>query len=306
MRRIKLARILQRVSDFLPRKYPVISREGLSEEPFFIFGSGRNGSTLLNRMLNQHTGLFLPSEQYFLGNSIVKFKLYNFLVWRDLVKVISGELLKATGSHTWDFSAEEVFVALNSHRDKSLQCMIDVIFRAYAQKHKADDSIRWGDTTPLNTYYLPEIWGTFPKARYIFLVRDGRDVVASYKKGGSEYLGELAVPGRAAQHWLHAIGKYEWLQRRAEVLVVKYEDLVTEPAEQLQLICGFLGVGYQSGMLEFHKDRPVSEMYDEPQHANIRNPVSAASIGKWKEGLSAEELAQIKGINSGLKKFGYE
>jgi protein-tyrosine sulfotransferase len=303
MRRIKLARRLQYISDFLPRKYAVHSSNENFEQPFFIFGSGRNGSTMLNRMLNGHSELFLPSEQYFLGNSIIKFKLYNFLIWRDLVKIITGELLPSTGSHTWDFGPDEIFQALNESSDKSLQKLIDDIYRGYGNKYQVFS--KWGDTTPLNTFYLPEIHSVFPKAKFIFLIRDGRDVVASYKKGG-DYLGNLSDPNHASKHWFNSIEKYDWLAKRTEVKCVHYEDLVHNPTEVLTEICQFLGADFQESMLEFHKEKPKNELYAEPQHANLGKPVFVSSIGNYKSSLKGHELSGVeKIIKAGLERFKY-
>ena len=304
MRRIKLARTLQRISDFLPRKYPVKSRAGLAEQSFFVLGSGRNGSTLLNRMLNQHSELFLPSEQYFLGNSIIKYKLYNFLIWRDLMKVIAGELMKVTGSHTWDFSAEEIFDVLNTTDDKSLQSVLEVIFRTYGLKNKPTFS-QWGDTTPLNTYYVPELLSVFPEARYLFLLRDGRDVVASYKRGGEAYLGKLAQPQQAAIHWVHALEQYQMLRKKSEVLLIRYEDLVTQPEVELMKVCDHLKVDYEDRMLTYHQTIPTAPMYQEPQHAKIVKPVDTSSIGNWQKVLGEEDLQSCTIMNPWLAKFDY-
>ncbi len=290
MRRIKLARRLQRISDFLPRKYSVQAKKPLDNLPFFVFGSGRNGSTMLNRMLNQHTEIYLPSEQYFLGNSIIKFKLYNFLIWRDLVKIITGELLPVTGSHTWDFFAEEVFDLLNNAEDKDLQSSIDLIFRTYGEKAKKFS--KWGDTTPLNTFYIPEIYSVFPQSKYIFLLRDGRDVVASYKKGGS-FLGELSNPKNGVIHWLKSIEKYDWLKKRTDVLLVKYEDLVVDSELKLRQVCTFLGVEFQEELLDFHRIDLQNSLYLEPQHRNLRKPVFKSSIGNYQKDLSADELDAV-------------
>ena len=301
MRRKKLIRFLERISDGLPRKHPVKSKNKLPQ-PFFIIGSGRNGSTLLNRMLNQHPDLFLPSEQYFLGNSIAKFKLYNWLLWRDLVKVVIGELMRDTGSHTWDFEPNEVFRAINESDDKSLQKMTDTIFRTYGEKSK--DFSHWGDTTPLNTCYLPEIWSVYPQAKYVFLIRDGRDVVDSYKRGKAEYLGELSVPEKAVNHWKHAILQYDWLQQKTKVHMLRYEELVTRPEEVLLALCEFLEVDYVSDLLHFHQHDPASELYKEPQHANIFKPVNTESVGKWRESFKENDPI-FSVIQKELKRFGY-
>ncbi|MFY0606029.1 MAG: sulfotransferase [Cyclobacteriaceae bacterium] len=303
MRRIKLARRLQLISDLLPRKYPIKAQSPLDHLPFFVLGSGRNGSTMLNRMLNQHSEVFLPSEQYFLGNSIIKFKLYNFLIWRDLVKIITGELMPVTGSHTWDFFAEDVFDLLNNTPSRDLESVIDLIYRTYGGKSQRFTT--WGDTTPLNTLYAPEIYSVFPKSKYIFLLRDGRDVVASNKKGGS-YLGELSDPEKSAKHWLNSIDKYDWLRKRTDVLLVKYEELVSQPEAKLHEICNFLNIEFQMEMLDFHRIDLQNSLYLEPQHRNLQKPVFKSSIGNYRDDLTEEELAMVNGLlKTNLARFEY-
>jgi protein-tyrosine sulfotransferase len=303
MRRIKLARRLQKISEFLPKKYPVQAVEPLENQPFFVLGSGRNGSTMLNRMLNMHPNLFLPSEQGFLGNSIIKFKLYNFLIWRDLMKIIAGELLLVTGSHTWNFSPEEVFADLNGIDDRSLQSVIDLIYSTYGNKNKSFKI--WGDTTPLNTFYLPEIHSAFPQAKYIFLLRDGRDVVASYKKGG-EYLGDLIDPNNAATHWLESIAKYDWIKEKVNVLLVKYEDLVADPESKLKEVCDHLNVEFSKTLLDFYRIDLNNPLYLEPQHSNLNKPVFKSSIGNFKKELNGAELEKVVGmIERQLSRFSY-
>lgn len=309
MRRIRLARFLFFLSRFLPGKYPLQAEPPLDPQPFFVLGSGRNGSTLLNRMLNQHSALFLPSEQYFLGNSIFKFRLYHFLIWRDLMKVIAGELLPATETTTWNMDVNELIMPLMTLQDQSLQRVIDGIFREYGHQ-LGSEFLRWGDTTPLNTQYLPEIFSLFPKAKYLFLIRDGRDVVTSYHAAGAEYLGKYADPEEAARLWQRAVRRYEWLLKKVkattggEVLLVRYEDLVTFPEAALSRVCDFLELSFEPQMLHFYEKDPGSSMYQEPQHQNIRNPVSSDSIGKWQAVFSGNE-SFFTLIEKDLIKYGY-
>ncbi|REE01029.1 sulfotransferase family protein [Marinoscillum furvescens] len=305
MRRIKLARTLQQLTGLFPGKYPLHSKVGTRNEPFFVFGSGRNGSTMLNRILNQHPAFFLPSEQYFLGNSIIKFRLYNFLIWRDLVKIIAGELLPATGSHTWSYGPDAVIKDLFHTSDKSLQYVVDRIFRSYGESREVQFA-RWGDTTPMNTRYMPEITDLFPKAKYIFLLRDGRDVVASYQKGGKDYLGELAAPMSAARHWLRSVAMYEQMLKKTDILLVRYEKLVQDPEFELTRLCQTLDVEYDPGLLDFHLSTPQEALYQEPQHANIRRPISGSSVGNWQRTLAKEDLDMIMPLlQDTLAKYGY-
>ena len=54
------------------------------QDPFFIIGSGRNGSTLLGGMLNTNAAVFLPPEQYILGYSLLKWNLKRHKNWANI------------------------------------------------------------------------------------------------------------------------------------------------------------------------------------------------------------------------------
>lgn len=301
MNKLFRAHLLFHILRLLPRKFPVKYAE--LQQPFFVLGSGRNGSTMLNRMLNQHSKFHLPSEQYFLGPSIFKFHYYNFALWRDLVKVIGAELIPSGGSHTWQVDDLPDFLKwyLLPKEKKTLQYLLDQIYR-----HGSGEKAIWGDTTPLNTYYLEEIYHTFPHAKYLFLVRDGRDVVSSYKKGGVDVLGELSLPQKGAEHWMHSLKKYRWLSQKTSVYLVRYEELVADTESCLKGICDFLNVEFEADMLRFNEQIPDTDMYKLPVHQNLHKPVFGSSVGNFQSGLTSEEMDQILPIiQKGLKDFEY-
>lgn len=220
------------------------------------------------------------------------------------MKIIGGELVPQTKSHSWDMDAGAVLPALFEIQDKSLQAVIDSIYRIYGSVISEGYTI-WGDTTPLNTYYLPEIYSLFPDAKYIFLIRDGRDVVASYKKGGEAHMGNLANPVASMHYWQDSINQYDWLKKRTKVVTVKYEMLVQNPEEELARVCDHLGINFEAGMLQFFAQDQLPGFYDEPHHANLRRAVFTGSVGNWKTALTEPERLQMSVLDEHLKRFGY-
>ena len=155
MNRKWLGRLLLAILRVIPKKYPVASSSIAIPEPFFIISSGRSGSTLLNRLLNQHSQLFLPSEQYFIHNLIIKFQLYNWILWRDLGKILAGEIVNSLGAHTWDWDFEETYskIVLAKGEERTLKWLIDHIIRNYASQMGSEPTL-WGrhDTTELSVH----------------------------------------------------------------------------------------------------------------------------------------------------------
>lgn len=300
MNRLKLARLLLLFAKALPRRYPV--RSGKTSTPFFILNAGRSGSTLLNRMLNEHPQLGLPTEQYFLGPAVFKFHFYNYIWWRDLTQIIAGELWDAR-KHTWELDLLTVLKGISNltTRERSLERMVELLYR-----HVVDKPV-WGDSTPLNTVYFKEIYHLYPKAKFIFLLRDGRDVAASYKQGGPEAFGELSLVNQSTERWLLHGKALRWYMRRTEVLRVKYEALIHEPATELNRICDFLEVeSMPAKWLDYTQNVPQSDFFQPAHHDGVRRFPFLDSVGNWRSVLTEEEVDYCHRLmKSQLKSFDY-
>ena len=293
------------ISRFIPSGYPIKSRNHIPN-PIFVFGSGRNGSSLLNRIFNQHPLLFAPTEQYFLGPAIIKFQLYRHLInWRDLVKIIAGELDESSGSHTWETGHDLQLARLFESEDKNLQFLINRIYSDYGFSQKSG-FLHWVDTTAHNTFYHKEIYRCFPNARYFFLIRDGRDVINSYVKGGKSYFGNLSQPRIVANHWVDSIKAYEWMKKHSEISLIRYEELVNDPEKTLRNICDRLNIEYLPVMLSYFQQ----EMPKGMQHScfdNVKKQIFNTSVGLWEKELDPHVVKNILPvIKSGLNQFGYQ
>lgn len=291
----------------LPSRYNVLNKEISATNPFFIFGSGRNGSTLLNVILNQHPDIFLPPEQYFLGKSIVKYQMYNYLIWRDLVKIIYAELIPETDNHLWQFDPEQIIHRAFHFKiqERTLQKLVNEIYFEYSRQANLNGII-WGDTTPHNSVFINEIYDCFPKAKYIFLLRDGRDVAAAFKKGGKEIFDELAQPINSIGQWIDAIKQYDYLKSKTNVHLVTYEDLVMDTDKTLLAISDFLEIEFQIEFQNFHKNVPIVDQYKKAFHENLYKPINASSIGQWVNILDATEKELVMSKASPLlRRFNY-
>ncbi len=224
------------------------------------------------------------------------------MIWRDLMQVIVGELWDVR-KHTWELDLESVLQSIINLKgaDRTLRHAVELLFRQMTEKPV------WGDSTPLNTVYFKELYPLFPKAKYIFLIRDGRDVVASYKRGGASSFGELAQIEESTSRWLLHARALRWYKRRAAVLEVKYEALMANPKQQLDRICAFLEVDpMPKNWEEYTRHIPQSEFFQPSHHDAVRQAPFTDSIGKWKAVLSDEEIRFChERMGTQLKKYGY-
>jgi hypothetical protein len=127
--------------------------------------------------------------------------------------------------------------------------VVDAIFRVYADEHGKP---RWADKTPGYVVTMPVLADLWPKAKFVHLIRDGRDVALSYL---DQPFGPRGVPD-AAQLWLRRVS----IGRRNGVALgtpryfeIRYEDIVADPQARIAGLCDFLDLRFDPAMLDFHE-----------------------------------------------------
>jgi len=162
----------------------------------------------------------------------------------------------------------------------------------------------WGDNEPSHVFNIPYFRELFPKAKFILMVRDPRDVFASFKAAWPWSSSEgVALAWRRAllEGRLAAFSLGD-----STIKQVKYEDLVMDPPGQLRAICEFLGVEYRASMLSFSETEAAKNLSGVSHHRNLVKPVFTTSIGKYRQTLTQEEIAIINlRLYSPMRSLGY-
>jgi protein-tyrosine sulfotransferase len=281
----------------LVQLFRLFARENrsITNPHFFIIGSGRNGSTLLAAILNAHKDIFIPPEQFVLPYAILRRYVFFFWSgkrWANNVKKLFSNTNKTI---KWDIATNHI-----AYKQKDVSYLVNNIFNTHRNKVKPN-SIVWGDKSPLNTNFIKYIYPEFTKAKYIFLVRDPRDVALSYKK----YLGNQFFTF-GIWKWRDSVKAYEYLQARTEVLLVKYEDLVHAPAKEISKIIAYLNLKEDDSNSSAKVLPEQMGVEDDSHHQNLKKPISPRSVGNWKNELSEKELNYFLGnIKNKMKSFGY-
>ncbi len=282
--------------------YRESARVGVNEatDHFFVLGVHRSGTTMLRLMLNAHRDIAVPHESDFIVD-----------MSRDLARF--GSLDDVAGRTALiDAIADNRFVRdgglmtpagrAAANEERAYPAIVQRIFEAYA----AQNGKRvWADKTPGNTIHIDTIAGMFPAARFVHLVRDGRDVALSHRrtKFGTYNMVNFAVRWALWTTVADKVGNV--LGER--YLRVRYEDLVEDPATWLAAICGFLGLPFDAGMLSFH-EKAASQMPEASLEWH-RNSVSAPKrdkIGEWCSALTPAQVSVFEDYaGHALQRFGY-
>lgn len=300
-------RPLFRLSVALPQRYPLSNHQKLNKQPFFIINAGRSGSTVLAALLDKHSQVCMPPEQFVLAQVIVKFRLFNWMQWDDLSALICSEFIRSKASQGWNINGQAILdKALELPvNQRSLEALLNLIYGQYAEQSKGNFSI-WGDKTPINHLYFDLILKVFPHARYVGLVRDGRDVVGSYmiKDHPKDF-------SYATRKWNGSIKMMDYVQskvNKTQFMLIKYDDLVNQPQATLESVQKLLQLPIEDLQPELganYLDK-LKTVGHTDAYQNVSNPLNKRSIGKWKDQFSDQELSVfLPEIEKNLKRFGY-
>ena len=155
---------------------------------------------------------------------------------------------------------------------------------------------RIAERTPLHVFHLDLIAAIYPDARFVHIVRDGRDVARSIaaQEWGPQSIEEAGADWRSAILAARGAGLPEGVYRE-----VRYEDLLREPAAIVSDLYEWLGLPAT--------DDIVAEAVSEAGiGANLGDAPSGISVAKWREAYSEADLATFDRVAGDvLREFGY-
>lgn len=275
----------------------------MKETPFFIFGTKRGGTTLLRLMLSAHPQVHIPKESHFLLPVFRRFAPESILSKSEQYELV--QLLEKGGRGTWDTTTSQLQGMVRSLPESvSLSRIIDTAYQYESSKNKPDII---GEKTPEYIDCIHDIRKLFPESKFIFIVRDARDVSDSLQARGWEGWTHY----QRGIYWNTVVGKLLSLCDTADQnILIRYEDLVLNQEEILRQLSGFLEVDYSPKMLSFNDDfksQLPSVEVERDIHKSIADRPNASHVSKWKKKGAKEEYFYLeKACQTNLQTLGYE
>ncbi len=262
-------------------------------------------------MLDAHPELAIPPETGFLG---IGAEL------KGTGDVLRGKFFSAitdfpTGMPAWpDFEIpKELFrVSLLQINPFTVAEGYRAFYRLYAARFGKP---RWGDKTPLYCMNLDTIRKVLPEARFIHIIRDGRDVALSLRKMWFSPGWEIETQ---AAHWKECVLKARHDgANSSDYLEVRYEDLILKTRETLNKICRFIDLYYDETMLRYyervpgrlkeHKGRSLpdgtpflTQAQRLSQQQRTMEPPDPACIFAWKTRMRSAERSRFQFVAGDL------
>jgi hypothetical protein len=266
--------------------------------PVVILGVSRSGTTLLKEMLDRHPDLAIPSESYFICQ-----------LWdRHRAEVeadgFAADLARLERIAAWGVDPAEVRARLPARAPFSEA--VRAIYACYAE---ARGCRRFGDKTPLYMQRLACVGRAFPDARYVHIVRDGRDACLSFlamrRRPRFNFSRPRGVAGFAAQWHMEITDARAFGASHAgeRYLELRYEDLVGDPRAQLRRVCAFLALDFDEAMLDYHRAVDPLLLTDHPLLSGPPRPGRSS----WRDGLAPGDVRRFEAVAGDLlDELGYE
>lgn len=272
--------------------------------PFFVVGSGRSGTTLLQALIDAHPNLSIPPESHVYDRIAPVFDTYGDLgIQRNRLRFIA-DLLADAYVRQWQLDTSPEEIEARVIRGDRIG-VIDALFSLYAKKHGAR---RWGDKTPDHIRCLEAIRSDFPDARLIHLVRDGRDRAEARRR----MIWGPSTPFGIACEWRDEVMQWKAFcnaHGTEGTLVVRYEDLVTAPRETMARIFEFLEEPDVDTVDEY-SSTPLTRTLSATQsawHSSLGRGISTKKIGIYRRALTRREIEIFEAVaRDALLEYGYQ
>lgn len=269
----------------------------------FIVGVGRSGTTLVQAMLNAHPDLAFPFESHFIVPLAEQREQYERPEAFDTRKFVD-DLCGWWSFQRWGIEHAAVMEALARPIPNDLA---DAVRRLYKLHARRRGKRLYGDKTPDYMLSLPFLARLFPEARFIHVIRDGRDVALALRD--VEWMRQNAVVD-CALYWALRIDTAQraarWLGPK-RYLEVRYERLVDDPRPVLEQVCQFLEVPFVDSVLE-HRAAARELVASEPVEREFRTlhlPVTTG-LRDWRTQMTADEVKTFELVaGEVIERLGY-
>lgn len=273
----------------------------MTDNPIFIAGPDRSGTTLLFALLASHPNISMVRRtnmwRYF-------HERYGDLQEEDNFERCLGEMLRYNRIQTF-LQPDAERVRNEFRRGKPTY---GHLFSILHEQHAASlGKRRWGDKSLHTEHYVDRVFSEFPEARILHITRDPRDRYASVRKRHNRDVPRL---GAANGRWLLSMRKALENRKRYpdRYMILRFEDLAGNTEETLQKICAFIGEPYTPEMLSMSGAKDHAESGGNSSFGKLEpGKISQKPIGRYREVLSNIEIAFIQSLTGEyMRQLGYQ
>lgn len=258
----------------------------------FLLGNPRSGTSLFRLLMTSHTKIHVPPECGFIIWWLEKYSNWAQPVSSKLLDEFVDDLFSSRKVEFWKMDRAALKQTIKNEKPHNYAALCRVVYLFHAMQ--AGGKPRYiGDKNNFHIAHVAELSKLFPTSKFIHIVRDGRDVATSYQSMGGIDSNSIYAPKlpsdivEIAQEW-----RYNILSMKkafadlpaSRCYEIRYEDLVTEPSSCLKLVCAFLDIDYEPGMLNFYEENTSNLLEPEEFMAwkkRTTKAIDKEAVGKY-------------------------
>lgn len=289
-----------------------------ADQPIFVRGLSRSGGTLMVTLLDAHPEVAMSYELYPTlldvedGQPESLMRIADTIAKARNVKQAAKQLehdglrIFLSRCPRGGLDHRDVARIIEQHaRDGLSLCSVverlNLIEKCCKAKMMAMGKPRWG--LKCNNRYRDYL-ALWPKAFFINVLRDGRDILASQLRIGSF----KNTPAEVAQSWAATTRRFRELisDSAVQAYEVRYERLVSSPENELRDITTFLGIPFDDSMLNYYRKDLTIYSTSHLSMDRISRAIDTSRVDCWKRELTLAQVQEFtETAGDALSEFGY-
>ena len=272
----------------------------------FLLCSERSGSNLIAKVIDGHPAIAGPSPKHLFRHFCLNTTGYGDLSvdanWDAFLEDLA--LFHESAVATWKsaVTVEELKKAVAER----------TVFAALRYVHEKEARANGKEILFLkenHTYeFLAFLVAHFPESKFIWQVRDPRDMVLTWNEAKTKPGGGTRT---AAAIWREDQYRsrlaYGFLRNLGRILLVKFEDLILKTEETAGRMCAFLGVPYSEAMLRFYEGDSATSNAVVSSWKDLAKPIIKDNVNRYRTNLSEAEIRYVEAVcHEEMAALGYQ
>jgi tetratricopeptide (TPR) repeat protein len=228
-------------------------------DPIFLVGFPRSGTTLLDTILRSHKSIDVIEEKPIVDKLIENLKL----------------------------ETENNLLNLENLNKKSYTKIKELYLKTRGEYAKSNNEKIYIDKLPLNFIYIGEIIRLFPKAKFIFALRNPYDVILScfmQQFTPNDSMMNFINLKDSANFYDISMKLYKMYFElfKSNIYEIKYEDVIQNFDDTIKKLLNFLNLEWEDEVKKFYKTARERGIISTPSYNQINKPLYQKSIHRWR------------------------
>lgn len=257
--------------------------------PIILLASERSGTNLLRAVVSSHSKVASPPPCG-LVDALAR-RAFHYITPSNPPHIdeLIGDAITITKIHLnpWgiDLNPQAVLDRMNG---TSFWQLFKALNDIYAEEK---GQAFWFSKEPSMFEHIYEIKMHMPNAKFIYMVRDGRDVAASVLRGGVQASHIYDAANRWVESQRYCMNAFSDPVIKDSTFMLKYEDLITDSESIVKNLMEFIGLDFESSQMEFHQKKEIIKHSSKSEFwKNISKPIDSSNMGKYRKTLKARQI----------------